>query len=214
MRDHIRAMRKTRWDKTKVLSCFFGDCATHPEDGRLHRGGPSFQTEDSQKQHLKAHHQIILRKGKPVTFCEICNQWIIDPDDMKDYTHLEEAGRIIKEWGYGGISGARTFVPRFRPFCYHDETKPEHIRAFTFNREGWMNHIAAHLDGMKGIARCPAYPSMCTKASGMNGEQLRQYLLAVHGIRRRSKKTKGKKSTLSISDDEEEDVMTKKSRVV
>jgi hypothetical protein len=82
-----RSMRKTRRDKTKVLSCFFGDCATHPEDGRLYRGGPSFQTEDLQNQHLKTHHQIILRKGNPVKFCDICSKWIIDPRSTQYIFH-------------------------------------------------------------------------------------------------------------------------------
>jgi hypothetical protein len=39
-RYHLKGMKKTlKQDKSKVLSCFFGQCATHPENGRLYRGG-------------------------------------------------------------------------------------------------------------------------------------------------------------------------------
>ncbi|KAK3486994.1 hypothetical protein B0T13DRAFT_408041, partial [Neurospora crassa] len=68
-RTHIRTMTKTLPDKTKQSSCFFGSCASNPEGGRLHRGGPTFSSEQERFLHVWEVHQLYTGWAPHVDFC-------------------------------------------------------------------------------------------------------------------------------------------------
>ena len=121
----------------KHLPAFTGKCAAYPERGRLHRGGPDFDTIQEQHQHLKDAHGIVFKKAATMQFCELCQEWVPDGIEGPDHIHMEEVTEIIRQAGYSRISGSRQFIPRFCIFCFHDPHVSPLLRTFnTAEKDG------------------------------------------------------------------------------
>lgn len=183
MRSHIRTMSKKDTNGNKVPTCFFGDCASNPERGRLNRNGPDFAGELERLAHVWSEHHVTSLKTPGVAYCEYCSTWLLEPHEWTTHAtnHLDDARSIIIELGYCGIRAGRDVFPRLCPFCFHQEALPTYKRIATYGREGHLVHLAAHIQSAnETLQRCPCYPSMCTMSAEIDAVQLRDHLNVVH----------------------------------
>lgn len=178
-------MTKTLPDKTKQLSCFFGSCASNPEGGRLHRGGPTFSSEQERLLHVWEVHQLYTGWAPHVDFCEYCHTWLSEPYEWHKHapTHITEAAALIKQHGYNGVTTGRVAVPRICPFCFHDEAIPAAERIACYNRTGYAYHVGRHLVDLDNTtSRCPFFPEFCGLEEEMDSVQMGLHLTKVHCI--------------------------------
>ncbi|EME47690.1 hypothetical protein DOTSEDRAFT_32084 [Dothistroma septosporum NZE10] len=187
MRNHVRSMTKKNAHGSKVPTCFFGDCASNPEGGRLRRDGPDFDSPEDLLAHMWDEHCVSTLKTANATYCDYCHTWLLQPHEWYTHArvHLNDARTLVKEYGYGGMTAGRTIIPRLCPFCYHDDALPAHKRIFTFGRDAILKHLVVHLSELKndgGCTICPCYPSMCTKVRDMDAVQMSAHLEDVHKL--------------------------------
>jgi hypothetical protein len=78
-------------------------------------------SEANQPRNVWEQHQLTTLKAIEPTFCQFCDQWLLQP---------------LAECGYSGLTVGRAILPRLCPFCYHDESLSTYQRITTLNREG------------------------------------------------------------------------------
>jgi hypothetical protein len=114
MRSHMSIMTKKDANDVKVPTCFSGDCALNPEQGRLNRKGPDFAGEEEQLAHLWSTHHVTTLETAGIACCGYCSTWMLESHEWCTHAirHLTDAQSITTEFGFCGVQAGREVFPR------------------------------------------------------------------------------------------------------